>query len=348
MPIQMSKTIHGGVRAADKALAAMVTEMSNGRQPAGSETVATLLDKWLTHLVSLGRSATTIYEYRRLADKVVIPALGKRRLDKLTARDLDKLYDSLTERGLKPTSVRRVHALLSASLHQAEKWNMVKENVARRASPPPVHAAQVTAPSPEAVQALIKAADEVEPMYGVLIFLAAISGCRRGELCGLQWSDVDWENGTLTVTRSIYETRSGGWAQKPTKTHGTRRIALGDVGVALLRRHRAAVDKLADKLELKVPADAFMFSLSPQGSEPIRPDLVTRLVLRISRGTIHVHQLRHYSASQLIAGGHDVRTVAGRLGHADASVTLRVYAHVLPERDREAAAALGRTLTLSS
>jgi integrase len=153
---------------------------------------------------------------------------------------------------------------------------------------------------------------------------------------------VDWEARLLTIEHSVYEIKGGGWAEKPTKTHQARRVGLDDVAIEVLRRHRATVDKLASELDLRIPRDSFLFSRSPVGSEPIRPDIVSKFVPRIAKAAgvnTHLHALRHFSATQLIAGGHDVRTVAGRLGHADASITLRVYSHVLPERDREAAAA---------
>ena len=154
----------------------------------------------------------------------------------------------------------------------------------------------------------------------------------------------------MAIGRSVYETKGGGWGEKPTKTHQVRRVGIDKVAVEVLRTHRAQVDKLAGDLGLKVPPDAFIFSRSPVGSErsgrtSCRNSSCPALAEAAGVDT-HLHALRHFSATQLIAGGHDVRTVAGRLGHADAAVTLRVYSHVLPERDHEAAAALGRALAL--
>lgn len=88
-------------------------------------------------------------EYRGIAEKVVRPELGKTKLKALTASQLDSLYPRLTKKGNKATTVRRVHSLIGAMLHQAEKWDLVDRNVARRATPPPVQAAQVTAPTPK-------------------------------------------------------------------------------------------------------------------------------------------------------------------------------------------------------
>ena len=141
----------------------------------------------------------------------------------------------------------------------------------------------------------------------------------------------------------------GGWAEKSTKSHATRRIGLDELGLAILRRHRAAVDELAEDLGVTVVPDAFIFSRSPAGSEPIRPGVVSKFTTRVAKTAgvdTHLHALRHFSATQAIAAGFDAVTVGARLGHADPSITLRVYSHAVAQRDRELAASLGRTLAL--
>jgi integrase len=351
----------------------MVAEVSKGNMATGTETVGELIAQWLDH-IEADRSPTTMRKYRDIADRVVVPELGKIKLRALTSRQLDLLYSKLTAKGNKATTVRRVHALISAALHQAERWDLVDRNASKRATPPIVRTAQVEAPSLTEVQAILTEAERVEPMMAVLLLLAALTGGRRGELCALRWTDLDTTAGTLTIARSVYEAAGGGWSEKGTKTHQARTIGLDDLGQEALSRHRKAVDVLADGLGLDVPPDAFMFSRSPVGSEPIRPDVVTKTFTALcrrmekpvleklrktkpkatradlpaaDRWDYHLHGLRHFSASQAIAAGFDPVTVGGRLGHADPSITLRVYSHVLEQRDRELAAALGKTLALA-
>jgi integrase len=175
-------------------------------------TVQNLLERWLKHCESVDRSATTVREYRRIMEKVLIPEIGPIKLTKLSAQDLDQLYAKLTKKGNKATTVRRVHSLIGAALHQAEKWDLVDRNVSRRATPPPVRASQVTAPTPVEVRKPITSAELVEPMMASLILLAALTGARRGELCGLRWADFDGK--TLAIKRSVYETAGGGYEIK--------------------------------------------------------------------------------------------------------------------------------------
>jgi integrase len=127
-----------------------------------------------------------------------------------------------------------------------------------------------------------------------------------------------------------------------------RVVALDEVGTALLLRDRANVEDWARQAEVEVPEDAFVFSHAVDGSKPFRPDNVTGFFTRVrdSLGLheVRLHDLRHFTATQLIGAGVDVRTVAGRLGHSDPSVTLRVYSHAFEERERVAADVMGRVL----
>ena len=349
-PIFTSKTVYGGVRAADRELAKLVagdSKATTSVDPTG--TVEELLERWLEHCAAIGRAPTTLREYRRIVDKVLKPEFGSIKLAELSAQDLDRLYAKLTKKGNKANTVRRVHALIGAALHQAEKWDLVERNVARRATPPPVHASQVTAPTPVEVRKLITAAEAIEPMMASLILMAALTGARRGELCGLRWSDFSGK--TLAIERSVYETAGGGYDIKSTKTHQARRIGLDALGIATLERLHSDVKAQAKELGLKVARDAFMFSRSPQGLEPIRPDVLTKFVIRMAETAkvdTHLHALRHFSATQAIAAGFDPVTVGSRLGHADPSVTLRVYSHVLEGRDHDAAAAIGASLAVET
>jgi integrase len=111
---------------------------------------------------------------------------GRCRLSRLTARHLDQLYAKMTAKGNKPLTVRRLHTILSAMLSQGERWKMVDLNVAHKARPPTVHTEQVEAPDIEQVRALIAQAEQVDPVLAALLFVGALTGARRGELCALR------------------------------------------------------------------------------------------------------------------------------------------------------------------
>src|SRR5664280_2143275 len=336
------------VTTADKALAHLVRELEGeraGRSGAGI-TVDQLLTRWLKQITSEGRSPTTLREYRRLIDKRISPAFGHVPARKVTALELDEFYQGLTDEGLAPASVRQVHAILRAGFRQAVKWKFLASNPATDASPPKLVSKTVAAPTVAEVQAMIQAADADDPDMATLIALAAVTGARRGELCGLRWGDVDWTGHTLTIERSVATMGRGQLITKDTKTHAARRLALDTFGEETLKRHLRVTEDRAADLGISVTPDSPIFTYDLV--RPIAPDTVSHYVRSVATRVgvdTHLHALRHFAATELIGAGHDVRTVAGRLGHRDASVTLKVYSHALPERDRDAATALGKALT---
>jgi integrase len=169
-------------------------------------------------------------------------------------------------------------------------------------------------------------------------------GSRRGELCALRWDRVDFTTGVLQIRTSIAQQGADTW-EKDTKTHQQRRITLDPQTLALLKNYHARRAELAAAVGADLPSDARIFSPVPDGSEWVKPDTVgqryTRMCARLG-WDMHLHQLRHYSATELIAAGVDVRTVAGRLGHGGGgTTTLRVYSAWRSEADQRAASSLG-------
>lgn len=341
----LTRTFRGGVRQADAALREFVGEIEAGRLGGTEATVRALLARWVRHLDRLDRSPTTMREYRRIIERTINPAIGDYQLRRLTAKVLDDLYEGLSGRGLAPASVRQVHSVIRAALGQAVKWDYLPSNPAEKATPPPMRQRAMKAPTTEQVRAILAEARRDDPELAVLIALAVTTGARRGELCGLRWGDVDWTTRTLTISRSVAVMGRGKLIVKGTKTHATRRIALDDAVLAILKFHRARAESLAGDLDLTVTDDAPLISYD--SVRPIGPDTASHYVRAVAKRVgvdTHLHALRHYAASELVAAGTNIRTVAGVLGHRDPGLTLRVYSHQLEDREREAASVLGRAL----
>jgi integrase len=174
-----------------------------------------------------------------------------------------------------------------------------------------------------------------------------VTGARRGELCALRWDRLDLNAAVLEIRSSIAQDGAKTY-EKDTKTHQQRRIALDEQTTALLRSYRATCVEHAAMLDIDLPADARIFSPSPDGSTWPKPDTMgqryERMCARLG-WDMNLHQLRHYSATELIAAGVDVRTVAGRLGHGGGgTTTLKVYSAWRGEADQRAAGALMRRM----
>jgi integrase len=298
----------------------------------------------MTHIEAHGRAPSTLARYRSAIRANIVPALGNLRIDRLGPAQLDLYYASLAKSGLSPLTVRKSHAMLSAALNQAFKWGWIDRNPAERASPPGIRQKEIVPPTAEEIRRLLDACEQSNPDLGSLIYMALTTACRRGELCGLRWSDVDLDKATLVVARSISDA-SGDVVVKGTKTHQTRRIALDPSTVEVLRRQLGRADGRAQLAGVGLGPASYVWSQDLDGSTPDRPDRVTAAFvgLRNRLGLRHLtfHALRHFAATTLASSGLGVRTIAGRLGHANPSVTLRTYAHFLDVADREAATPLG-------
>jgi integrase len=347
----MTKTVRGTKREAQRALAALVA----GPAPTGpvaAMTTAQMLERWFEHAEGQ-LSPSTAAHTRVVLDAHLLPHIGDIRLGKLTTAKIDSLYKLLSERGgrsgkpLAPATVRRTHNVLHRALAQAVRWGWLAVNPATAASPPRLPSRDLHPPTPDQVRRLFGHAAQDEPAFAVFLQLAAATGARRGELVALRWPDVDLAAGVVTIARGAVQ-GTNGLVIKDTKTHSTRRLALDAPTVTLLAEHRQAAESMAQACGVELPGAAFVFSDEPDGKSSWRPWLVTqrfaRLAERAGMPEVRLHDLRHFVATRLLANGIDVRTVAGRLGHKNPNVTLSVYAHFLPEADREAADLIGRLL----
>jgi integrase len=169
------------------------------------------------------------------------------------------------------------------------------------------------------------------------------TGIRRGELCALRWDRIDFATGILDIRASIGQLNTRMW-EKDTKTHQRRRIVVDPQSLTLLRAYLQHCALRAAALGVELSPIAFVFSASPDSSTWLQPASVTQRYSRMCERLgwdMHLHQLRHYSATELIAAGVDIRTVAGRLGHGGGgTTTLRVYSAWVAEADQRAATSL--------
>jgi hypothetical protein len=162
-------------------------------------------------------------------------------------------------------------------------------------------------------------------------------GWRRGEICALRWSDFDLAEGTIVIERSQW-----GRLEKSTKTNQQRKVAIDPDAIERLTDHRDRCAAECTKIGVTLKPDSYVFSPAPDRSTPLLPRSVSqryrRLAATVGLRSTRLHSLRHFSATQLVSAGVDIRTVAGRLGHGSGgATTLRTYAAWSPEADRRAA-----------
>jgi integrase len=218
---------------------------------------------------------------------------------------------------MKPSTIRGIHGILSGAFAAAQRWEWTDRNPAESAKPPTTIRRPIPATSPEDVAKVITEARARNAALGLYLWLVVVTGVRRGELCGLQLRDIDLDRGLVHVAFN-YVVRGGQRVRKDTKAA---------VGV-----------ELRD--------DAYLFSNDPSHARPWNPDWATHKVAEAADAAgvdLDIKGGRHYTASQLLAGGFDLRNTAARLGHSGGgATTLRHYADPVPEVDRRAAVYLAQ------
>ena len=277
----LTRTFRGGKREAEEALSRFVTEVSGGGQAAQDTTVGDLIREWLA-LASRDLSPTTTRGYEWIVKTYVTRTLDRVPLARLRTAQLDRFYVQLRNMGgqdgkpLSAATVRQVHAIVRRALGQGVRWGWIATNPAALASPPRLRASQLAPPQSADVVHLIEVATENDPDFGCFLHLAATTGARRGELCGLRWQDVDLTTATMTISRNVVEGAKSVLVEKDTKTHASRRIALDPDTVATLRAQQRRMATRALACGVGLDKEAHIFSRDPDGLRPWAPNDVTK------------------------------------------------------------------------
>ncbi|WP_214370180.1 tyrosine-type recombinase/integrase [Pseudonocardia sp. H11422] len=373
--LDLRETIPPGPNAqaeAEKAARRLAAQIDERRHPTTNATLDQLLDRYLE---TLDVAETTRRMYAKYAEKHIRSFVGRLKAGAVDVETLDSLYAELRRcrshcdrsrglvdhrtprehecddrcrphrcRGLSSTTIRHIHFVLRGAFEKGVRWRWVSQNPVQLVDAPRAKAPDPRPPTPEEAARIVEEAWQ-DPDWGTLVWLTMTTGARRGELCGLRWSHVDLTNGVLAIRRAIAQHGTERF-EKETKTRQQRRVALDPETVKALTEHFERAAARCEALGVALARDAFVFSLAPDSSRPLVPSSVSQRYSRLAKRLgieTHLHCLRHYSATELIAAGVDVRTVAGRLGHSGGGVTtLRVYAAWLAEADQRASASLAQ------
>jgi len=296
-------------------------------------TLQQFLGHWLEDAARPRIRWKTYVSYESVIRLQIRPRIGHLGLTRLLPSNVQALYSAMERDGKSARLRQLTHAVLRSALGQAMKWGLITRNVCDAVEPPRAQSRPMqTLDEEQACKFLSIARDDKHfPLY----VLALTTGMRRGELLGLQWDDIDWKRGTLSVRRTLVE--SGKLEVGEPKTRkGRRLIVLPKFAQAALQEQR----QLAVESKTKSP---WVFFDDKGG--PLRPSNLVRrsflpLLARAGLPRIRFHDLRHTAATLLLRAGVHPKIVQELLGHATIAITLDTYSHVLPSMQREAAGKL--------
>ena len=313
-------------------------KMDKGTQIMPSEyTFAQWLDYWYKDIILPQIEETTAYGYRGMIENYLKPQLGEIRLQKLTARDIQQYYTWLMdEKELSPNTVIKHHNLLTNTLNAAGRQEYITKNPMRAVSPPKKRQREAKFYTPEQLGILLDKA--VGTRLELPVFICAYLGLRRGELCGLRWSDVDLEHQTITIENT--RTQAGKKEiEKGTKTaSSTRTLYLPDTLCDMLKAARE--HQQTCRAEYKNAYDDNDYVVVMEDGRPFRPNYLSELFGKFLADNdlpkIVLHELRHTFASLSNQAGIPAYNIGKALGHSTPATTQKIYTHLLDQTHTQA------------
>lgn len=308
-----------------------------GRLATGpQQTVKQFLEYWLEEVHRLNISLNTYQIYRNLLDHHILPKIGDIRLQKLTAEHIQSLYAYEQKRGLAVETVRTIHRMLHRALRDAVNWERVSYNVCDRVKPPRAVKYEPRLLGKEQALCLLEAARGT--WLEAVLTLAVTTGMRQGEILGLKWQDIDFQEGSLQIQRSISRIGRFGLVEHGTKTEKSKRkIFLPDFVLEILMQYKGLQAEQKTKAGDAWKEQDIVFSNNKGGfTEPFT--LIRRfkqLLKKAELPDIRFHDLRHSAATILLEMGVHPKLVQELLGHSNISQTMDRYSHVLPSMQRE-------------
>lgn len=366
-PIKKSKTVHCSKKEAKIELAKFVADVQKGMYVEGKSLKFTdFVEIWKRDYGSKELAPSTYKRYLGVLESRIIPFFGHFRVDKIKPTDIMQFYDLLskdtqivrrkdnngkkTGKPLSPKTILEHHRLLRAMLQKAVYWQMIVSNPAERVQAPKTKKPKRKYYDDEQSKALISGLMELTEeqfKYKVAIILTIFTGVRLGELMGLEWDDINFREGIVSINRSSqYLSDKGVFTKTPKTESSIRDVAIPDFVVSLLEEYKYWYDEQKVQYgELWIDSNRLFVQAD---GRPMHPSTISKwfekFVAQIGLPVINFHGLRHTNATLLIAQNIDVSVVAARLGHAQITTTLNFYVHPIISHNKTAGFALENLL----
>lgn len=302
-------------------------------------TLGEWLDKWLDEYMIFTVRESTLDSYRAMVKNQVKPFIGGKQIASLTTADMQKFYNKIKKEGrvrehpihgktLADSMVRGVHMMLHEALDTAVKERLLAKNPTNGTTVPKCNYPEKQILGDSQLDTFLEAI-KGEEYWDAFFYVEVMTGLRRGEICGLKWQDINFEENKLQVKRSVSVKKGGAVSIGETKT---------ETGVRSILMPPSVADVLQNRKQTAITEWVFPNFMHPE--QPISPATAYRKLKIILKHAglplIRFHDLRHTFATHATHGGVDPKTLAGILGHTNASFTLDTYTHVTSDMQKAA------------
>ncbi len=301
------------------------------------QTLKDYLENWLEKVHKPTIRISTYVKYRKLINSYIVPTLGNIQLQKLTPQRVQMLYSDKLNQGLAPKMVVNMHGVLHKALDNAVKWNIVSRNVCDAVTPPRVPKVEHQVLSKEQAHKLLEHIKKHR--LEAILTVALTTGMRRGEMLALRWKNVDLEEGSVQVTRTVDYIPHYGYVETEPKTKtGRRKIMLASFVIATLKAHKLQQTEKKQELGNKWIEKDLVFSglhgdyLNPRYFHK----MFTAVLKEAGLPHMRIHDLRHSAATILLSMNINPKIVQEVLGHSTITMTMDLYSHALPSMQKPA------------
>lgn len=302
-------------------------------------TMKELLDEWLEYSKSIWSPKTYVSNKHWVNN--IIKSIGHIHLQDLNVKLLEDFYNELRNNTkYSDKTIQHHYTIISTALNKAVVWGYILNNPNTRIEKPKIRKKEIECYSPEEVSKLIEALSDEPLKYQAIIMLALDSGARRGEITGLTWQDIDFDNSTMNINKSMQYTKELGVFEKETKTPtSNRRIYLSKTTIDILKKYQK--EQLEKKIKLGSKWGNSKRIFTTEYGEDMHPDIpsqiLEKLIKRHSLKRITFHGLRHTCISLQISSGMQAQIISKRVGHSNVTVTHNTYSHFFDNEFKEIA-----------
>ncbi|MED4919273.1 tyrosine-type recombinase/integrase [Geobacillus thermodenitrificans] len=303
-----------------------------------TEDFSMFMERWFNTSYKRTVEITTAKSREYVIRNHIMKYFQHKKINEITTFDIDSFYVDKLDSGYSGAYIRQMHNLLNQAFDQAVRWSLIKVNPVKNAKPPKV----------KSEEKITWTVDEVNRFLNLIknssmeipYLLAIFTGMRRGEVLGLKWDDVDFENKKIRIKRSLCFVSGKGLIFKEPKTKKSKRqISISQHVVNVLKKHKQKQEFQKEKLGTQYQDNNLI--VCTDDGKPLDPRNLLRQFYRLIEEAnvprISFHDLRHTHATILMQQGENPKVVSERLGHSRVGITLDLYSHVSDDLQEQAA-----------
>ena len=351
--VRKYKTVQGTKKEAERAMHDYIRELEKGYYVTDSKIVISeWIDTWLEVYIEPNVSPTTLSRYQGMISRYIKPIIGHIQVQQLNTLAVQAWVNGLkvspiSGKPMAAATVKHAYHVLKGAMDKAVLAGIIHRSPCSGIMLPKGQKKAAVIFDEAQIKQLIQAAKGTE--MEIVIYMELCLGLRRGELLGLRWCDIDWENNQIHIVQNRVVVNGKSVVKEPKTESSIRVLDAPDLLMKKLRIHRGKC--IENRMRLGLGYTVTDYIIVHQDGRPIYPEylsqMLTKLLAKAELPKCRFHDLRHLCASIMLLQGVNVKVAQERIGHKDINTTMNIYSHVLPSSAKDAAEKIGQLVFAS-